>query len=143
MTAQEILTARYGDPREPAFQPKFLVSWNIVNDFAWFPKKKIFIHKDFRTRLLDAFSALELDRLHTEIKTFDGCFNIRLVRGSKSVLSIHSWACAMDLNAAENPLGGAGKWSTGFINTMESCGIFCGQNFHGRKDPMHFALVNG
>ena len=143
MTAQEILMARYGDPRGANFQSQNLVNWKIKDDFSWFPRNKVFIHKDFRTRLMDAFKALELTNLHKEIKTFDGCFNIRFVRGSKSVLSLHSWACAMDLNAGDNPLGSAGKWSEGFINTMESSGVFCGQHFHGRKDPMHFALVNG
>lgn len=143
MTAQDILVTRYGDPRNADFQPRFMMIWDVGDDFNWFPQKKIFIHKDFQIRMMDAFGALETAKLHLEIKTFDGCFNIRPVRGSENVLSIHSWGCAMDLNAANNPLASAGKWSEPFINTMESAGIFCGQHFHGRKDPMHFALVNG
>lgn len=90
-----------------------------------------------------AFARLQQLNLHTEIKTFDGCFNIRLVRGSKSVYSIHSWGCAIDLNAADNPLASAGKWSADFISVMVNSNIYCGQNWLGRKDPMHFALVNG
>jgi hypothetical protein len=26
---------------------------------------------------------------------------------------------------------------------MEQCDIICGQNWTGRKDPKHFAMVNG
>ena len=143
MTAQEILIQRFGKPDAANFQSRFMVSWKIQQDFPWFPKKTVFINQEFMAKLKPAFQLLESNSLHTEIKTFDGCFNIRFVRGSKSVFSLHSWGCAMDLNAAINPLGSAGKWSNDFINIMEISGIFCGQNFIGRKDPMHFALVNG
>lgn len=143
MTAQEILTQHYGNPKEPSFQNTWMITWNVQQDFPWFPKKKIFIHKDFMIVLKRAFHALEAVNLHTEIKVFDGCFNIRFVRGSKTVLSVHSWGCAIDLNAAENPLATSGKWPEAFIETMTSSGVFCGQNWTGRKDPMHFALVNG
>ena len=108
MTAQEILTTRYGDPRSADFQQTFLVTWKIIDEFSWFPKSRFVIHKDFQARLSDAFKNLELAGLHKEIKTWDGCLNVRLVRGSQSVLSLHSWACAIDLNAADNPLAGAG-----------------------------------
>ncbi|MFT3908263.1 MAG: M15 family metallopeptidase [Ferruginibacter sp.] len=143
MTAQEILTQRYGKPTASNFESKWMVVWKIREEFAWFPKAKIYIHKDFMAKLRVAFTALQQNNLHKEIKTCEGAFNIRLVRGSSSVYSIHSWGCAIDMNAADNPLASTGKWSTRFIQTMETCGIFCGQNWIGRKDPMHFALVNG
>lgn len=143
MTAQDILTQRYGKPTAANFENKWMTVWKVQEEFAWFPKKTIYIHKDFMQKLRPAFAALKQSGRQSEIKTFDGAFNIRLVRGSKSVYSIHSWGCAIDLNAAINPLGSAGKWSAAFIHTMELNGIFCGQNWLGRKDPMHFALVNG
>ncbi|MCW3070341.1 MAG: hypothetical protein JWO44_231 [Bacteroidetes bacterium] len=143
MTAQEILESRYGSPQAGNFESKWMTLWEVKKEFTWFPKKTIYIHKDFCELLKGAFKDLERLNLHTEIKFFDGCFNIRLVRGSKTVYSIHSWGCAMDLNAAENPLASEGVWSREFINVMVNHGIFCGQNWIGRKDPMHFALVNG
>ncbi len=143
MTAQDILTQRYGKPTAATFEGKWMEVWKIKQDFDWFPKKTLYLHKDFKTKLMLAFSTLEQAGFYKEIKTCEGAFNIRLVRGSKSVYSIHSWGCAIDMNAADNPLASAGKWSAGFIQTMESCGVFCGQNWIGRKDPMHFALVNG
>jgi hypothetical protein len=143
MTAQEQLTLKYGNPKDVAFEPKWMVKWEIKKEFSWFPKTNIYIHKDFKEKLQVAFAKLEQLQLHTEIKTFDGCFNIRFVRGSKKVYSIHSWGCAIDLNAEENPLASAGKWSANFIAVMVNCNVYCGQNWLGRKDPMHFALVNG
>jgi hypothetical protein len=63
------------------------------------------------------------------------------MRGSASVYSIYSWGCAIDLNAKNNPLASTGKWSTAFINTIKTGGIFREQNWIGRKDPIHFDLV--
>jgi hypothetical protein len=143
MTAQEQLVLKYGNPSDPLFEQKWMTAWNIKADFKWFPKKTIYIHKDFKDLLLPAFQKLEQLNLHTEIKSFDGCFNIRLVRGSKRVYSIHSWGCAIDLNALDNPLASEGKWSKAFIEVMVNATIYCGQNWIGRKDPMHFAIVNG
>lgn len=47
MTAQEILFQRYGNPFAPAFQPTFMNLWRIQQDFAWFPTRNVFIHRDF------------------------------------------------------------------------------------------------
>jgi len=142
-TAQQILYRRYGDPRSPGWQNKWMELWEVKKDFPWFPKRNVFIHKEFKPKLHDALKELEQKGLHKEIKTFDGCFGIRTVRGSKTALSVHSWGCAIDMNAAENGLGTAGKWSTAFLEIMLLNGIFCGQNWVGRKDPMHFSMVNG
>lgn len=141
--AQRELYHLYGDPRVKGWGNKWMVTWQVQQEFPWFPAAKIWIHKDFRTRLRDAFKMLEHAGLHREIRTFDGCYNIRYVRGSNSALSVHSWGAAIDLNATVNPLGSEGRWSSDFIRIMVNCRIFCGQNWIGRKDPMHFALVNG
>jgi hypothetical protein len=141
--AQQILYTRYGDPRTPGWESKWMTLWPVREQLPWFPQAKIYIHKDFKEALLPALKALETAGLHQEIKSFDGCFNIRHVRGGYSVLSIHSWGAAIDLNARDNPMATLGKWSPAFIATMAKHGIYCGQSWTGRKDPMHFALVNG
>lgn len=141
--AQTELYNRYGDPREQGWEEKWMILWNLQQQFPWFPKKTIYIHKDFKHLLQHAFADLYRQGLHTEIRTCDGCFNIRHVRGGYSVLSVHSWGAGMDLNARENPIGTQGQWSTAFIETMKRHHIYCGQEWTGRKDPMHFALVNG
>ncbi len=141
--AQQQLFKKYGDPRGAGWESRWMALWHVQKTFPWFPKKSVYMHKDFVVKLQQALTALEAAGLHTEIQTFDGCFNIRRVRGSKSVLSVHSWGAAIDLNAASNPLGSPGKWSDAFLHTMKLHGIYCGQLWQGRKDPMHFALVDG
>jgi len=142
-TAQQQLFARYGDPRVAGWENKWMALWHVQKTFPWFPKKSVYIHKDFAAKLQQALTVLEAKGLHQEIVSFDGCFNIRRVRGSRSVLSVHSWGAAIDLNAAANPLGSPGKWSEAFLQVMQQNGIYCGQLWQGRKDPMHFAIVNG
>ena len=141
--AQLNLYERYGDPRIQGWEEKWLMPWDIQKDFSWFPQRSAVIHKDFRPLLKNVFEQLEFKGLHTEIKTFDGLFSQRPVRGGRSALSVHSWGAAIDLNAKQNPLGTAGIWTKAFIETMCYNHIYCGQNWNGRKDPMHFAMVNG
>jgi|GEM_PF-858998 len=141
--AQRELYRLYGDPRVKGWGNKWMVLWRIKQKFPWFPAEKIYIHKDFREKLTRALYLLEMADLHKEIKTFDGCYNLRTVRGTDTILSVHSWGCAIDLNAHLNPLGAEADWSADFIGVMEHCGIFCGSRWHGRPDAMHFALVNG
>ena len=141
--AQLILFTRYGDPREPGFEQKWMSTWEVQAEHAWFPKRRLYLHKHLRPLLDTAFRVLGARNLQAEIKTFDSCFNIRNVRGSRNVLSVHSWGAAIDLNAKENPLASQGAWSRQFIDVMTEAGIYCGQSWQGRKDPMHFAMVDG
>ena len=141
--AQHDLYIRYGDPRSPGWEAQWMLLWAVRELFPWFPKEQIYLHRDFQPLLAAAFTALAANGCYREIKSFDGCFNIRHVRGGYSVLSIHSWGAALDMNARDNPIATKGKWSKAFIDTMQEYQIFCGQRWHGRKDPMHFAMVNG
>lgn len=141
--AQQQLFLQYGDPRKPGWEAEWMQLWEIQQQFQWFPRQSIYIHKDFRLILAPALQELTLTGGSDEIKTFDGCFNIRHVRGGYSVLSVHSWGAAIDLNARDNPMATGGNWSDAFIATMERYGIYCGQAWNGRKDPMHFSMVNG
>ncbi len=141
--AQQELFHAYGDPRVPGWESQWMTLWKVGEEFPWFPKPAIYLHKDFKALLQKAFKQLEEQGLHKEIRSCDGCFNIRHVRGSYSVLSVHSWGAAIDLNARDNPLGTSGRWSAPFLEVMNGCRIFCGQLWTGRKDPMHFAMVNG
>lgn len=141
--AQLLLYTRYGDPREQGWDKKWITEWHVHTKFPWFPEPNILIHKHFWPILEVAFHALEKAGLYTEIKTFDGSYELRNIRGSEVVLSVHSWGAAIDLNAKENPLGSAGMWSDKFIETMEKSHVFCGQLWNARKDPMHFSMANG
>lgn len=140
---QFILFTRYGDPRELGWQNKWITEWDVQADHAWFPEKQLLIHKHFKPILHTALSKLEEAGLHEEIASCSCCFEIRPVRGGGAVLSVHSWGAAIDLNIDDNPIGGNGSWSDAFISTMEGSHVYCGQKWEGRKEPMHFAMVNG
>ncbi len=141
--AQLQLFTRYGDPEDPGFAAKWIVHWDVHASFPWFPAGEVYLHKHFKPALDAAFLSLEMAGLHAEVRSFDGGYELRRVRGSSDVMSTHSWGCAIDLNAALNPLGSEGKWSKAFLDIMQEHKICCGQLWSGRKDPMHFALVNG
>ena len=83
--------------------------------------------------------------LQNEVKTYDGCYNNRSVRGLNST-SLHAWAAAIDLNASIEALGQQNtNWTPDFIHIMKDAGIFWGGDFHNasRHDGMHFALLDG
>lgn len=148
MTVQEQLLQKYGEPATAHLQTECVI-WNVQSEFPWFPVHSFLVLKDFRDKLRIAFGILDEKGLHKEIHTFDGCYNDRNVRGSSST-SLHAWAAAIDLNAAENPmtteqnpLKRHGKWSPQFIQVMINAGIFWGGNWVHRADPMHFGLLNG
>jgi hypothetical protein len=92
--------------------------------------------------LRDAFLELESLGLHTEINTVDCVYEPGHLHHSP-VLSVHSWAAAIDLNATDNPAGTMGTWSVAFIKVMQQHGIYCGQRWEGSRQPMHFSMVDG
>lgn len=152
MKAQDLILTKYGPPGE-AYKARHCIMWDAVKDFPWLkdvkiggtdsPLKRIYINKDFKEKLALAFTNLEKAGLHTEIKTFDGCYNDRSVRGRDSK-SLHAWAMAVDMNAAIERLGQSGtNWSGRFVAIMKAAGLFWGGDWKGRKDSMHFALFNG
>jgi hypothetical protein len=151
MSEQHQLLAKYGYP-SGGYVHKYCITWDVQQDFDWFPVTHFLVNADFKDILFKAFTALESAGLHPEIKTFDGCYNDRSVRGGAAI-SLHAWACAIDMNATDNPMipnaenltpeQRLGKWSKAFVDTMIAAGIFFGGNFHHRADSMHFALLDG
>lgn len=141
MSAQQDIITKYGEPTKDYFNI-YCMMWEVINDFSWFPAKRIYINKDFKLKLWSAFTELEAANLHHEIETFDGCYVERRVRGSNK-MSLHSWAMAIDLNASKEKLGQVEThFTTPFIDIMVKY-VFWGGNYKGRKDPMHFSLFNG
>ena len=152
MSAQQIILQRFGTPDE-AYQSKYCELWEIQKDFPWAaniinsatgkPLQKVFINSLFKAKLHTAFADLEKAGVHTEIITWDGCYNQRSVRGMHTT-SLHAWGMAVDLNAAKEKLAQQHThWSTCFIAIMKAAGLFWGGDFKSRLDSMHFALYNG
>lgn len=132
---------KYGDPYKYQSQlvliriPKELKVGKIP--------EKIYCNKDMVDPLFDAFSNLINRGFINELKTWDGCFNIRKMRNGNS-MSLHSWAIACDLNAADNPQGAKPKLSAGFVKCFTDAGFEWGGHWWNGKsiDGMHFQLKN-
>lgn len=112
----------------------------IKNSFTGKRWDRLYCNRDMAAPLMRAFqNVLDAGRIW-ELRTFDGCYNVRMVRGSKTNYSAHSWALAIDLNAGWNPLGGQSSWSKTFIDCFEREGFVWGGRFE-RGDPMHWSWV--
>lgn len=126
---------KYGDP----VLQKNLVIWDVPTslEIGIIPKK-IYCNKDLIDPLSKALQALVSTGHVKELKTWDGCFNIRKKRGLNS-MSLHSWGIAIDVNAFENGLNQTPKLSAGFVKCFTDNGFDWGGNWT-RKDGMHFQL---
>lgn len=110
-----------------------------VNGLDGKPCKRIYMNKDMLPAFKDALDNVKTRGLEKELKTFDGCFNIRLVRGSKDQQSTHSYGLAVDLNASENALGAEPTFSKELVACFTDAGFTWGGNFK-RKDGQHFSF---
>lgn len=73
---------------------------------------------------------------------FNGTYNPRKVRGSKTKWSNHAFASAIDVNASNNPLGQqVCQMPSGIVDIFRRYGWRWGGKYRGRKDCMHFEAV--
>ena len=126
----------YGDPKLEKGMVLFDVPTHL--EIGVIPKK-VYCNKDLVKPLTQAFTNLIERKLVGELKTWDGCFSIRKIRGGQS-MSLHSWGLAIDVNAAWNGLGKEPQLSSGFVKCFTDSGFDWGGNF-SRKDGMHFQLA--
>jgi len=135
VTSQQALR-KYG-PATPS-NPN-LILWDVpANLEIGVIPKRIYCNKDLVNPLAAAFQALITTNHVSELKTWDGCFNIRKKRGLSS-MSLHSWGLAVDMNAFENGLNQTPKLSPGFVKCFTDNGFDWGGTWK-RKDGMHFQL---
>lgn len=128
---------KYG---EPSASNKNLVLWDVPTELEiGVIPKRIYCNKDLIKPLEAAFKALISTGCVNELKTWDGCFNIRKKRGLAS-MSLHSWAIAIDVNAFENGLNATPKLSPKFVKCFTDNGFDWGGTWQ-RKDAMHFQLA--
>jgi len=146
------LYQKYGDP----YKFKGLALWDVPTELEiGIIPKKIYCNKDLIKPLEKAFKLLIETGAVNDLKTYDGCYNIRPIRGyEKKVadliksnrvsdamlyMSNHSWGTAIDFNAFENQLGATPKMSKRVVDCFLQSGFVWGGNFQ-RKDGMHFEL---
>jgi len=132
---------KYGQPDLLATQNKHMVMWDVPTELEiGIIPKRIYCNKDMVAPLTQAFKSLISTGHVKELKTWDGCFNIRKKRGLTS-MSLHSWGIAIDVNAFENQLNQIPKLSAGFVKCFTDAGFDWGGTWQ-RLDGMHFQLKN-
>jgi hypothetical protein len=139
----------FGTPNEGQFAKDYLRicdlseyanAFDHVVDFEGNPwGHKIYCNYAMIDPLKRAFGLLVNRGLAGELRTYDGCFNIRRsVTGA--IQSMHSWGLAVDFNAGANPYGGRPTFSPGFVKCFAESGFEWG-GLWTTPDGMHFQIV--
>jgi hypothetical protein len=101
--------------------------------------RKVYCNRLLVSPLQKAFKNIIDRRLIGEVKTWDGCFNIRKKKGNASP-SLHSWGLAIDINAAWNGYNKPTTMSKELVACFTDAGFEWGGNWR-IKDGMHFQLA--
>ncbi len=117
--------------------PGVFKNWKVLD--TQIPVSHIACNLDMHRPLQMALDAVVQSERTDELLTFDGAFNIRMVRGSQTMFSAHSYGLAIDINAATNPLGGPVTISQELAMCFTSVGFDWGARFQ-RMDGMHFSF---
>ena len=140
MITPELCEEIFGKPGV-AFERSYMALWNVpqpVLDRIKNAPKRIYCHKLMVKPLNKAFENLIMHCVEDELQTWDGCFNVRKMRGGTQ-MSIHSWGLAIDVNAKTNALGVKPTLSKTFVKCFTDAGFDWGGTWT-RKDGMHFQL---
>ena len=126
---------KYGDPEKQ----KAMVLWDVpaALEIGVIPKR-VYCNRDMVKPLEAAFKNIIERGLVGELKTWDGCFNIRKKRGAVSP-SLHSWGLAIDINAAWNGFGKTPTMSKALVKCFTDVGFDWGGTW-SKPDGMHFQL---
>lgn len=141
----------FGEPNEGQFAHDYLRTLDFqefagafghVLDYEGSPwEHRIYANWIMEAPLRRAFRFLLERGLAGELRTYDGCFNIRLMKGG-SGYSVHSWGLAVDFNAASNGFGQAPTLSPEFVKCFAESGFEWGGLWtpNRYRDGMHFQL---
>jgi hypothetical protein len=129
----------------PPYKMRF--AWDIGREVSTIRCHKLVAH-DLSAILLEISEAYEhnLSRLKDAgLDLYGGCYNFRMMRGSTR-LSMHSYACAIDINPSANPLGkawmpNAGMMPMGVVTIFERHGWVWGGRW-SRPDCQHFQAAS-
>lgn len=141
------IRAMFGDPLESGHWEAYAgfcatpEELDHVFTYQWKNRNGFWCNKHVVTAFQRAFDCIVAADLAHEILTFDGCYNVRYIRGRKK-LSTHSWAIAIDLNAETNRLGATPQMHEGVVACFENNGFTWGGRFT-RKDGQHFQYAKG
>jgi hypothetical protein len=130
--------ARFGLPESE----KGMAMWDVpaALEIGTLPNQ-LYCNKLMIEPLTRAFGSIIKLGLLDQVKTWDGCFNIRKMKGSKTSPSLHSWGVAIDINAAWNGYNKPTTMSKELVRCFKDAGFDWGGDWK-KKDGMHFQLVN-
>lgn len=106
----------------------------------------VYFHKKGANQLMKLFNDWETAGLLHSVVSWDGSYNPRFVRGSKTVLSNHAFGTAFDINVNWNRLGaipalvGQKGSVRALVEIANINGFYWGGHFT-RKDGMHFEIA--
>lgn len=125
----------FGDPSTE----KWMVLFDVPNEMELGAiPKRVYCHKYLVDPLKRALLNVIQRELVEQLKTWDGCFQIRKKRGAKS-MSLHSWGLAIDINAAWNAFGAKPTMSKELVACFTDAGFEWGGSW-AKPDGMHFQL---
>lgn len=132
--------AKWGDPNTRADEGKYMVLWDVPShlELGVIPKR-LYCNRAMIAPLTAAFENIINRGLVSQLKTWDGCFNIRKKRGATSQ-SLHAWGIAIDINAAWNQFGRAPTMSPELVKCFTDAGFDWG-GVWSKPDGMHFQLA--
>ena len=127
--------AVFGEPEKE----KGMVLWDIPAhlEIGVIPKK-LYCNKAMVVPLTKAFEVLIKTGAVNELKTWDGCFNIRNKRNGGTP-SLHSWGVAIDICAAWNRMGQKPTMPLSVVACFKDAGFDWGGDW-STPDGMHFQL---
>ena len=146
---------KYGAPEA---NTRWLTIWRVPEDLqVGVIPRRIYCNKDMVEPLCEAFCNIKERGLSGQLITWDGCYNVRPVRGyereydalikadrqeeAAQLLSIHSWGAAIDINAFQNRLGQVPMMSPELVACFTDAGFDWGGHWQ-RPDGMHFQLAS-
>jgi hypothetical protein len=127
---------RYGDPTTESSMVLFRVP--EVLQLGAIPKR-IYCNRDLVAPLTEALNNIVARGLADQVKTWDGCFQIRRTRTGTSA-SLHSWGLAIDINAAWNGMGKVPTMSKELVACFTDAGFEWGGAWK-KPDGMHMQLA--
>lgn len=133
--------ARYGDPTLRSTEAKCMELVDLASKFPtiYTLPRRLYVNRDFWPILSSALNNVQDSGLQLEIRTWDGCFNVRRKRGARS-WSLHAWGLAIDINAAWNQFGKKPTMSKELVDCFVRAGCHWG-GYWAKPDGMHFQLA--
>ena len=126
---------------------RILGAWegkNIVPvDCPIWGQHRVHLHREVVADYVAFMNELIDVKLANRLHSFDGGFNARFIRGSRTTLSNHAWGTAFDVNCDDNPLGHTPAYigEPGSVRELVMIGVkhhFFSAGCFTRADGMHF-----